>query len=223
MHYLPLLLLLLISVPAHAKEIETYGIIEVMPWQDDMLNACKYLGELHTRSVFGGFASKTHGKKGNHKRLYKKAHELGASHILFADDNHSAWDSFVAGSAHAFNCASNDPSSDKLTQSDYDRIKSGKKNSRDIPEPPEQQAANVANVSGSQIRSVNEEKRENCEFLKSITKGKGGSGDGSDYVEQAMNAALTQAAKEGADSYFVVDVDVSGSSASVVLEALRCK
>jgi hypothetical protein len=220
MHYLPLLLLLLMSVSAHAKEIETYGIIEVMPWQDDMLNACEYLGELHTRSVFGGFASKTHGKKGNHKRLYKKAHELGASHILFADDNHSAWDSFVAGSAHAFNCAPNVPGSGNLTQSDYDRIKSGEKNSGDIPEPPAQE---VASVSGSQIRSVNEEKRENCEFLKSITKGKGGSGDGSDYVEQAMIAALTQAAKEGADSYFVVDVDVSGSSASVVLEALSCK
>ena len=122
--------------------------------------------------------------------------------------------------AHAFNCVSNVPGSGNLTQSDYDKIKSGKKNSGDIPDPP---AHEVANVSGSQIRAVNEEKRENCEFIKSITKGKGGSGDGSEYVEQAMDAALSQAAKEGADSYFVVDVDVSGSSASVVLEALRCK
>ena len=75
----------------------------------------------------------------------------------------------------------------------------------------------------SNLRAVNEEKRENCEFIKSITKGKGGSGDGSHYVEKAMDSALAQAAKEGADSYFVVNVDITGSSASVVLEALRCK
>jgi hypothetical protein len=86
----------------------------------------------------------------------------------------------------------------------------------------EQDVGKVANRNASQLRAVSAEDKEDCEFIKSITKGAGGSGDASQYVESAMNAALTQAANHGADSYFVVDVDTTDSGASVVLEALRC-
>ena len=86
----------------------------------------------------------------------------------------------------------------------------------------EQGVGKVANRNASQLRAVSAEDKEVCEFIKSITKGAGGNGDASQYVESAMNAALTQAANHGADSYFVVDVDTTESGASVVLEALRC-
>jgi hypothetical protein len=87
----------------------------------------------------------------------------------------------------------------------------------------EQDVGKVAKRNASQLRAVSAEDKEDCEFIKSITKGAGGSGDASQYVESAMNAALTQAANHGADSYSVVDVDTTASGASVVLEAFRCE
>jgi len=51
----------------------------------------------------------------------------------------------------------------------------------------------------------------------------GGGGDSSQYVEKAMDSALTQVANTGANTYFVVNLDITDSGASVVLEALRCK
>ena len=86
----------------------------------------------------------------------------------------------------------------------------------------EQGVGKVANRNASQLRAVSAEDKEDCEFVKSITKGTGGGGDSSQYVEKAMDSALTEAANRGADSYFVVDVDTTESGASVVLEALRC-
>ena len=62
-----------------------------------------------------------------------------------------------------------------------------------------------------------------CEFITSITKGAGGTGDVTKYIDSAMNSALSKAASIGADSYFVVNTDTTVSGASVVLEAYRCK
>ena len=75
----------------------------------------------------------------------------------------------------------------------------------------------------SQLRSVNADGRKDCEFIKSITRAAGGSGDVSKHLEKAMNDAQNAAAKAGADSYFIEDVNTTASGASVVLEALRCK
>jgi hypothetical protein len=38
-----------------------------------------------------------------------------------------------------------------------------------------------------------------------------------------MNDAQNEAANAGADSYFIIDVDTTGSGASVIMEALKCK
>jgi hypothetical protein len=86
----------------------------------------------------------------------------------------------------------------------------------------EQDVGGVANQNASQLRAVSAEDKEDCEFIKTITKGVGGGGDSSQYVEKAMDSALTKAANNGADSYFVVNLDITDSGASVVLEALRC-
>jgi len=87
----------------------------------------------------------------------------------------------------------------------------------------EQDLGEVANRNVSQLRAVSADDKEDCEFIKTITKGMGGGGDSSQYVEKAMDSALTQAANTGANSYFVVNLDITDSGASVVLEALRCK
>jgi hypothetical protein len=87
----------------------------------------------------------------------------------------------------------------------------------------EQDLGEVANRNVSQLRAVSAEDKEDCEFIKTITKGMGGGGDSSQYVEKAMDSALTQAANTGANTYFVVNLDITDSGASVVLEALRCK
>ena len=74
----------------------------------------------------------------------------------------------------------------------------------------------------TQLRAVNETKKTDCEFIKSITKGAGGSGDVSKHLETAMDKALTEAESAGADSYFIADVSTTSTGASVVLEALKC-
>ena len=73
-----------------------------------------------------------------------------------------------------------------------------------------------------QLRVVSEEDKDDCKFIKSITKGAGGSGDVSIHLEKAMNKAQVDAANAGADSYFIANVSTTSSGASVVLEALNC-
>jgi len=90
-------------------------------------------------------------------------------------------------------------------------------------EPAIEEPNNSAKLSADQLRAVNAEGKENCAFIKTITKGAGGGQDASQYAEIAMSSALTQAANDGADSYFVVNADTTSSGATVVVEALRCK
>jgi len=73
-----------------------------------------------------------------------------------------------------------------------------------------------------QLRVVSEEDKDDCKFIKSITKGAGGSGDVSIHLEKAMSKALNEAARAGADSYYIANVSTTSSGASVVLEALNC-
>ena len=74
----------------------------------------------------------------------------------------------------------------------------------------------------SQLRAVSETEKADCNFIRSITRGTGGSGDASSHTEKAMNSALSDAASAGADSYYVVNVETNANGDSVVLEALKC-
>lgn len=87
-----------------------------------------------------------------------------------------------------------------------------------------EQAASVAVAQPvSQLRAVNEKEKTDCEFIQSITKGAGGTGDVSTHLEKAMDRALNEAANSGANSYFVVDASTTASGATVILEALKCR
>ena len=74
----------------------------------------------------------------------------------------------------------------------------------------------------AQPRSVNEKRRDECVFIKSITRGAGGSGDLSIHLEKAMSEAIEKAVISGADSYFLVETSTTASGATVILEALKC-
>lgn len=91
------------------------------------------------------------------------------------------------------------------------------------PEPAAQVASGAVEQNDPQIRSVDAANKNDCEFIKTITKGAGGSGDTSKNLEHAMKAALNQAANAGADSYFIVNTNTTVNGASVVLEALSCE
>ncbi len=73
-----------------------------------------------------------------------------------------------------------------------------------------------------QLRAVSESAKQSCEFIRTITRGSGGPGDQSIYTESAMENALIEAAKAGANSYYIVDMETTANGASVVLEALNC-
>ena len=55
-----------------------------------------------------------------------------------------------------------------------------------------------------------------------MTTGSGGPGDPSIHTDNAMRKALVAAADAGADSYYVADIETTGTGASVILEALNC-
>lgn len=74
----------------------------------------------------------------------------------------------------------------------------------------------------SSLRATSESKKDDCKSLKSIMKGSGGAGNTDDFVERAMNQALNEAARAGADAYYVVDTDLTEHGASVLIEALKC-
>jgi hypothetical protein len=75
----------------------------------------------------------------------------------------------------------------------------------------------------SHLRAASEVAKSDCEFVKSVTKGAGGSGDPATHMDTAMNRALSEVASVGADSYFIVDTSTTATGASVTLEALNCK
>lgn len=80
-----------------------------------------------------------------------------------------------------------------------------------------------SNGAVSQPRAVSASKKNDCEFIKTISAGAGGgSGNVSSFVEKAMESALRQVADIGADSYFVVSADSTATGSSVILEALKC-
>ena len=77
--------------------------------------------------------------------------------------------------------------------------------------------------SGSpQLRAVTDAERNSCNFLETVTTGSGGLGDPSIHTENAMKKALVSAANAGADSYYIVNSETTGTGAFVILEALKC-
>ena len=82
------------------------------------------------------------------------------------------------------------------------------------PKPPPQ--------STPQLRAVNEVEKSSCRFIQTVTTGSGGPGEPSVHTENAMRKALASAANVGADSYYVVEMETTGTGASVILEALNC-
>lgn len=75
----------------------------------------------------------------------------------------------------------------------------------------------------SSLRPVTVTERNNCELIASINRSAGGSGDSSKYATRAIDTALTDAERKGADSYFLVKAEETDSGFSVVLDALKCK
>lgn len=74
----------------------------------------------------------------------------------------------------------------------------------------------------SQLRAVTETEKSDCEFIRTITRGTGGSEDSSADAQKVMNSALSDAASSGADSYYVVNMETNSGGSSVILEALEC-
>jgi hypothetical protein len=209
--YLSAACLLLTSNTFALEPPETFGI-KLVPelLAEKLVTDCEYLGEVASRSLWGGVVAGSLGQKGVMKRLYKKAHRLAATHLVLVESSGTAYSGFTEGSAQAFRCT---PSPEDIAAT-----ASGGVVEMSIEKP-----NNAAKVSADQLRAVNAEGKENCAFIKTITKGAGGGQDPSQYAEIAMSSALTQAANDGADSYFIVNADTTNSGATVVVEALRCK
>jgi opacity protein-like surface antigen len=72
------------------------------------------------------------------------------------------------------------------------------------------------------LRAVDATEKSSCRFVKTVTAGSGGPGDPSIHTENAMRRALVAAADAGADSYYVADIETTGTGASIILEALNC-
>jgi hypothetical protein len=92
-----------VSSPVFAKSIEKYGIKAVPEIYKDKLMECEYLGDVESKSLWGGVLSSNLGKKGVEKRLYKKANEMGATHIMIAGTGID-YSGYTKGSAQAFDC-----------------------------------------------------------------------------------------------------------------------
>jgi len=213
-------LMVLISSSAYAlKPPEDFGIKLVPSFMaEKALSECNYLEEVATRSMWGGLVAGSLGKKGVMKRLYKKANKLGATHLVVIDSSKTAWSGFTAGSAHAFYCNPDDQDPGGYSAREVVSLKTAQKSAE------EAAAASRSDDGASEVRlrAVKSEAAKNCEFIKSITTGAGGTGDPSIYVERAMESALKEAVSVGADSYQVINLDTTASGASIVLEALKC-
>lgn len=75
----------------------------------------------------------------------------------------------------------------------------------------------------TKLRAVTENSKGKCILVKTITKGAGGTDDPSANAERALQMALQEAARLGADSYFVVNASSTASGANVILEGLNCR
>lgn len=84
------------------------------------------------------------------------------------------------------------------------------------------QGASFESATVHQLRAATEDEKNDCRLIKTITTGAGGPGDSSSHAESAMNKALGQALDAGADSYYLVNMESTAQSASVVIEALNC-
>ncbi|MFC1688286.1 hypothetical protein ACFL07_01330 [Pseudomonadota bacterium] len=210
--------MILASSSAQAlKPPEDFGIKLVPPFMAEKVVAdCEYLGEVATRSYWGGLVAGSLGKKGVMKRLYKKAHRLDATHLVLVESAETAYSGFTEGSAHAFDCGKADVDPGGYSAGEAAKLRTAQENA-------EQTASLEVESSNPPLRAVNEDAAKNCAFIKTVMKGAGGSADPSIYVEQAMEKALVEAANAGADSYVMVNLDTTASGASVVLEALKCK
>jgi hypothetical protein len=190
-----------------------YGIKLVPTFMAEKVVAdCEYLGEVSSRSAWGGLVAGSLGKKGVMKRMYKKANKLGATHMVLVEASSTAWSGFTAGSAHAFDCGGSSMASAGYSAKEAAELKQSQK----------QAEISATDSEVPSLRAVKGEAAESCTFLKSIMKGAGGSGDPSTYLELALEKALREAHQLGADSYSVVNMDTTESGASIVIDALKC-
>jgi len=204
---------LLFSVTSNALEpAEDFGIKLIPPFMaEKTVSECEYLGEVASRSMWGGLVAGSLGNKGVMKRMYKKAHKLGASHMVLITGSDTVWSGFTKGSAHAFKCAGG------IDVGGYTAIEA-------VDLAAKRESAEEAASSQTQVnlRAVRPPKSGSCQFIKSITKGKGGAGDPSKYMEEALQSALVEAANLGADSYEIVNMDTTATGASISIDALNC-
>jgi len=220
MKQLTVILTILFSTTAYAlKPPEDFGIKLVPSFMAEKVVAdCKYLDEVASRSFFGGVVAGSLGKKGVMKRLYRKANRLGATHLVLVESAETAYSGFTAGSAHAFDCGNADTDPGGYSAYEAIKLKSAQNNAE------EAAAAESSSTETAQtrLRAVKSEAAAKCQFIRSITKGAGGAGDPSVYIERAMESALKEAVGVGADSYQVINLDTTATGATVVLEALKC-
>lgn len=198
-------------MPASALEPpEDFGIKLVPSFAAEKLAShCDYLGEVASRSAWGGLVAGSLGQKGVLKRLYKKAHRLGATHLVLIEASETSYDNLTAGSGHAFYCEQGTNVAG-VSAAEAGELKQSQERAEDNAQ---------TKVS---LRAVKAESRGSCKFIKSITKGSGGSEDPSKYAEKSLEAALDEAASSGADSYEVINFDTTESGATVTIEALYC-
>lgn len=201
--------------PAFAlKPPEDFGIKLVPTFMAEKVVAdCEYLDEVSSRSPWGGLVAGSLGKKGVMKRMYKKANKLGATHMVLVESSETAYSGFTAGTAHAFKCGNSNAAAVGYSAQEASDFKQAQQKA--------EKAATDTEVPS--LRAVKEEAAKGCQFLKSITKGAGGSGDPADYLEFALEKALRDAHELGANSYTVVNMDTTKSGASIVIDALECE
>lgn len=111
MKYIALITALLLSASAHAKDVNTYGIITVPEIWSDKLADCEYLGVVDSRGkwISSGY-NNPWGRKSSKKKFYKEAQKIGATHILIPSTGTEEtsgvgdWYSMYELKAQAFNC-----------------------------------------------------------------------------------------------------------------------
>jgi hypothetical protein len=112
----------LVTSSVLAKPIETFGITAVPDAFKDKLMECAYLGDVESKSLWWGVTSSNLGKKGVEKRMYKKANELGATHILIGGTG-TDYSGYNKGSAQAFKCSNVNQNDLSDTRSYVDELK----------------------------------------------------------------------------------------------------
>jgi len=75
----------------------------------------------------------------------------------------------------------------------------------------------------SWLREVDARHKEGCQLVTSISRNVGGTAGVSKNIKNAINSAKTEAVRNGANSYFIANMESTDFGASVTLEALKCK